>query len=218
MTYLSWAALHEGPTDEAYFGVVIPTLMEDIVRRYGSRNATVPQGPAVKLGKKGREVDKVAAEVCEEQDAFHIVFIHADTGGRAIESDMERRSDAYRNAVFKLCEFPLARCVIIAPRHETEAWMLADREAIGEAMGFRGDLAALGLPANAAEAERLNDPKAVLHSAVSQVRGRRRKVHVEQIIPAIAHCQNLCKLRQSESFRAFEGELTAALIDLGCVG
>jgi hypothetical protein len=209
--------MQEGATDEAYFGIVIPALMEDILRRRGSRNATVPQAPAVNLGKSGRGIAEVAAEICGEKDAFHILFIHADTGGRNLEADMERRSTSYRQAVFELCAFPLARCIIIAPRHETEAWMLADQEAVGNAMGFRGDLALLGLPANAVEAEMLIDPKQILQTAVSRVRGRRSKVHVTQIISAIAHRQALDQLRQSASFRAFEGALTAALVDLGCV-
>ncbi|MEA3048628.1 MAG: hypothetical protein QOG84_464 [Sphingomonadales bacterium] len=217
MTYPSWAAMHEGPTDEAYFDVIIPRLMEELVAERGTRNVTIPLTPAVRLGKSGRAIAEVAEEACREQDAFFILFIHADTGGRALEADIDRRSTAYCDAVNELCGFPQARCVVIAPRHETEAWMLADRDAVGSALGYRGNLGALGLPANAAGAERLVDPKQILEGAILQVRGRRSAVHVQQIIPAIAQRQDFSILRQSRSFRAFAAALAGALIDLGCI-
>ncbi|MCW1987041.1 UNVERIFIED_ORG: hypothetical protein M2348_002791 [Sphingomonas sp. R1F5B] len=217
MTYLSWAAMHEGATDKAYFDIVIPLLMEDLVRTRGVRNVTVPLASAIDLGKSGRAVSEVADQLCRERAAFHIAFIHADTGGRALEANIEHRSEAYRQAAFALCGFPLERCVIIAPRHETEAWMLADREAVGAALGYNGDLGALGLPANAREAERLADPKATLDRAIRDVRGRRSPPNVHQIIPAIAQRQRLDRLRASLSFRQFEDELARAMIGLGCI-
>lgn len=217
MTYLSWAVMHEGATDRAYFDIVIPLLMEDLVRKRGVRNVTVPLASAIDLGKSGRAVADVAEELCQERDAFHIAFIHADTGGRALEANMGHRSEAYRQAAFERCGFPLERCVIIAPRHETEAWMLADREAVGGALGYNGDLGALGLPADAGEAERLVDPKATLNRAISEVRGRRSPPSVQQIIPAIAQRQRLDRLRASRSFREFEEELARAMIGLGCI-
>jgi hypothetical protein len=77
--------------------------------------------------------------------------------------------------------------------------------------------ASVGLPSTAAEAERLNDPKAVLHQAVGQVRGRRRPVDLGQIFPAIAQRQNLIELRKTASFATFEASVKAVLADLGCL-
>jgi hypothetical protein len=209
--------MHEGTTDEAYFDIIIPNLMETIVRERGTRHVTVPLMPAVRLGKSGRAIEDVAQEACNENDAFYILFIHADTGGRALEANMERRSTAYCDAVHDLCGFPRERCVVIAPRHETEAWMLGDREAVGGALGYRGDLVALGLPADAVEAERLEDPKQVLLQAIRTIRGRRAPARVQQVIPAIAQRQDFGRLRRSASFRAFESSLADALRSLGCI-
>lgn len=209
--------MHEGVTDRAYFDILIPEVMEDLVRQRGRCEAIVPQTAAVEFNRSGRPVDEVAADICREQEAFHIMFIHADTGGRALEAGMAYRSEDYRNAASELCGFPPERCVIIAPRHETEAWMLADRDAVGGALGYRGDLAALGLPANARDAERLADPKMVLRNAISEIRGRRSSPGVQQVIPAIAQRQDLTKLRSAASFRAFEEALAQALISLGCI-
>jgi hypothetical protein len=104
-----------------------------------------------------------------------------------------------------------------SPGHETEAWILADPQAVIAALGYVGLPESIGLPANANEAERLSDPKIVLATAVNKVRGRRRPFDAKQIFPAIAQRQSLDMLRQATSFAEFETGLLAALIDLGCV-
>ena len=102
---------------------------------------------------------------------------------------------------------------ITKPRHG----ILADPEAVLAALGFNGSPAAIGLPANARDAERLVDPKAALEAAANAARGRRRRAHAAQLGPAIAARQSLARLRQAKSFAAFEGRLCAALADIGCL-
>lgn len=215
MTYVSWAALYEGATDQAYFELLIPRVMEDMIMLRGTRHSTIPPAPAVRL-RRGT-VDRVAQEACTARDAFHLVFFHADTGGRALEADMAERSARYCEAMHAVCNWPLVRCVTISPRHETEAWILADPQAVTAALGYLGSPDSIGLPGDANQAERLSDPKAVLAEAMVQVRGRSRRLDVKQIFPAIAQRQSLAKLRQARSFAAFEASLLAALADLGCI-
>lgn len=218
MTYVSWAAFHEGPSDALYLDVLLPRLMEDIVARDGTRHSDIPVAPAVKLGQQGREISLVAADACNAKEAFEILFIHADTGGRAIEEGLANRTENYCSEIHKLCAFPLARCITVTPRRETEAWILADPQAILSALGYRGDFRAIGLPASAHEAERLQDPKATLKAALEAVAGPRRREHrVEQIFPAIAQRQKLASLRRSNSFNALELKLRKSLANLGCI-
>ena len=63
MTYVSWGALYEGPTDQVYFEVLIPRLMEDIVLSSGIRTSTIPSAPAVVLTRG--TIEQVVAEACE---------------------------------------------------------------------------------------------------------------------------------------------------------
>jgi hypothetical protein len=215
MIYLSWAVLYEGDTDAAYFDLLIPRLMDEIVMVHGTRHANIPTAPALRLRRQA--VGNVAKEACQARHAFYLMFIHADTGGRNVEAGMEERSSAYCEAMHKLCELPPVRCITISPRHETEAWILADSEAVMSALGYNGSPDSIGLPVNAAQAERLSDPKAVLSRAVGQVRGRRRNFDVKQIFPAIAQRQSFTALREARSFTVFEANLLAALTDLGCI-
>jgi hypothetical protein len=218
MTYISWAAFYEGPTDALYFEILLPKLMEAIVTTDGIRHSDIPLVPAVALGKRGRALEDVAAEICEAKDAFQVVFIHADAGGRTLEKGVDARSSAYCQRAFQLCQWPLKRCITLTPRHETEAWLLADPNAIVGALGYQGDPSGLGLPMDAKAAERLTDPKATLEAAVKQVGGtRRRNTNVAQLFPAIAQRQSIQALRTSESFGHFEGRLRTCLADIGCI-
>ncbi len=211
MTYVAWAVLYEGETDASYFDVIIPRLMEDLVIA-GPRLATIPLVPAIRL--RRASPDKVAEEACAAAEAFHLIFIHADTGGRALEQDMHRRGDAYCEAMLARCHWPTDRCIVIAPRHETEAWVLADPQAVIDALGYAGTPASIGLPTNAAAAERLANPKATLQQVVAQVRRRRRPIQSVRIYPAIAQRQRLTELRNTASFRVFEARLQVALREL----
>jgi Domain of unknown function (DUF4276) len=215
MTYVSWGVLYEGPTDQVYFDVLIPRLMEDIVLSSGIRTSTIPSAPAVVLTRG--TIEQVVKEACEARDAFHLCFIHSDTGGRNLEGMLEHRSTAYCERMHALCNWPPVRCIVIAPRKETEAWILADGSAVTSALGYSDTPTSIGLPATAAQAERVADPKATLKQAMQRVRGRRRPVSESDLFPAIAQRQSFSELRRTRSFRQFEQKLILGMADLGCV-
>lgn len=215
--YVAWATFVEGSSDSAYLDVIIPRLMSAIILRDGIREENIPASPAVMLGRKGRSVEIIAAEACENSTTFYLLFIHADTGGRGLAGGLAARSSAYVQAIYELCGWPVERCVLVMPKHETEAWALSDPDAVLSALGFSGTPTALGLPANAAAAERLSDPKAVLAAAARQVQGRRFRPDASSLLATIAQRQSLDALRQSSSFRDFETSLRAGLMSLGCL-
>lgn len=214
MTYLAWAVLYEGDTDAAYYNVLLPRLMEDLVLA-GNKLATIPTSPAIRIARS--TVDQVAVEACEASSAFHLLFIHADTGGRGVASGIAGRSTAYADAMAACCNWPKDLCIVIAPRHETEAWILADPLAVTSTLGYSGAANTIGLPNGAAEAERLQDPKATLRDAIHLVRGRRKPVDLAQVFPAIAQRQRLDELRKSPSFQVFEAHVKAALRLVHCL-
>lgn len=217
MTYVSWVGVYEGATDRAYLEVLLPRLMEELVLARGTRRVTIPPAPALGLGLKGRTVAEVAEEICANQDSFHLVFVHGDTGGRNLERGVDKRVVAYCAACHELCGWPQDRCVGVVPRHEIEAWALADPAAVLEALGYVGRPEELGIPSNAIEAERLPDPKAVLVAAYRAVRGRRAGEGIVQLLTSIAQTQSFAALRTSDSFAETERRMVAALSTLGVV-
>ena len=215
MIYVSWAVLYEGTTDRHYFDVLIPKLIEAILLEHGRVKFAVPNAPVLCFARGS--IDEIAAQICENKDAFFLVFVHADTGGRAQEAAIGSRGGDVATLAGELCDFEPARCVLVAPRHEMEGWALADPKAVCATLGFNGNPDEIGLPENAAEAEALADPKAVLSNAIARVRGRRKTLPAELLFPVIAEEQSLAVLAQSRSFREFRNAVYAALKSLGSV-
>ena len=195
----------------------MPRLMEELALSKGNRPVTIPVSPALRLGKNGREVQSVAAEICASSAAFHLAFVHADTGGRALEAGVDQRSFAYCQAAHELCGWDTDRCIVLKPRHETEAWVLADSAAVSEALGYSGKATDLGLPESASAAERLTDPKSVLSAAVEMAQGRRARRGGSQVFGTIAQLQSFAALRGSRSFRDFENQVCKSLQSLGLI-
>lgn len=192
--------------------------MEEITLVQPARAVRIPQTPAHRV-QAGRTREEVAKDLCDNSASFSVIFIHADTGGRAQEAGVDDRGAAYCRAVRDLCAWPSERCVVLQPRHETEAWVLADPEAVMEALGLRGDPSRHGLPPDAAAGEALTDAKAVLNDVVRSVVGRRKPRRGSTALFArVAQTQRLDALRGSRSFRAFEADLRRALTSLGCLG
>lgn len=217
MSYVAWALFCEGGSDRAYLEALLPLVMEEVLRREGRRPATIPVAPAVRLDGKGREIGAVAGEICLNRDCFHLAFIHADTGGRGVAQSLERRGAAYCREAAALCGFKCEHCIVVAPRHELEAWALADPQAVAAALGYRGDLIGMGAPTDAVAAEKLSDPKAVLNQVAQSVRGRRRNSDYAGLLTKVAQTQSLDALRRSASFQEFEAALRGGLADLGCI-
>ena len=214
--YLAYALFCEGPSDYSYFEVLLPRAIESTVLRVGRVPVDVPERPAVRLGGRGRTVEAVAAEACSRLDAFHIVFVHADTGGRGQLATVDQRSRAYCEKMRELCELRSERCVLLRPASMTESWALADPQAVLDTLGYRGTPSELGLPVDAEQAEAHPNPKTCLDSALRRVRGTRRS-RGDALLPAIALRQSMDVLGRSKSFRKFEGSLQRALHDLGVV-
>ena len=214
--YIAWAAFYEGPTDRAYFDVLIPRVVDEILAAKGNRPVQIPATPAVHLGRRSREVAAVAEEICREREAFHLLFVHADTGGRALEREIATRREAFAEAASQRCNWPGDRTAFISPRHETEAWALADGKAVCRALGFNGAPNELDLPPTAAAAERIIDPKRKLDEVAQSVSQRAYRRGAAKLLPLIAQEQTIDILRGCPSFQEFETSLSRCFLSIGC--
>lgn len=212
--FLAWSAFYEGITDAAYLNVIIPRLLDTILLMEGSHYVTVPETPALTFGLLSRDIEHVAEEMCQGKEAYHLVFIHADTGGRALAAGIRSRREAYAEAASTLCNLPQEGVVFVSPRHETEAWALAEPDAICRALGYRGDIDDLNLPRSGREADRIVDPKAVLERAACWMSGRSYR-RISGLLTSIAQEQSIEALQTSPSFQRFESNVRAALIAYG---
>jgi hypothetical protein len=213
MNYVTWAVMYEGSTDRAYFDVLIPRAIEWLTLGRGSRITEVSPYPVALFPRRDPRV--FARMACQAAQSFHLMFVHADSGGRSIEQSLPFRGDHYCLAMQETCNWPPARCIVISPRKETEAWVLGDRQAIAEALGYADTSKLAELPRDAKVAERLPDPKAKLTEVIRSVTRGRRRANIADIFPAVAQRQSFEALLKSESFRGFVAKLGDALSDFG---
>lgn len=199
--YLSWSAFYEGTTDAQYFNVLIPRVLDDIIRERGKRPCDVGEYPAVEFGIRERSFNAVAEEICARKSEFHIIFVHADLGGRGQAVNVAQRRDQLIQKAQEKCGFDPRVAVMLSPEKELEAWALSDFAAVKTALGVKAIPGNL-MPATPEAAEKLLDPKAKLDGIVRSV-VRKRSV-ARQILVRIAQEQSIEELRRASSFRAFE--------------
>ncbi len=206
--YLSWSAFYEGVTDQRYLNILIPRLLEDIILTRGRRPCDVGEFPAVEFGINKRSFDSVADQICLRRREFHILFVHADLGGRHTAGSLRQRREQLVEMASAKCGFDPRKAVLLSPNRELEAWALADEDAVKTALGVRSLTGNL-MPRDGRHAERLSDPKAMLDGIV---RGAQTKMTSSgQVLVRIAQEQRLSCLRSAPSFTLFENDLCRCL-------
>jgi hypothetical protein len=202
------AFVGEGPTDERFLTPVIRRLMHRQLE--GETSATVQILPIIPAD---RAVGTLRTVLSQRRQEFDLLILHTDGRGDPDRARRERVAPV-RDALALLPVVPPVAAAI--PVHETEAWALADGDALREAFGTTASDQDLGLAA-VGEIERLAEPKEHLQQILVQVRGRRRPVSpvpLERIAELVA----LDRLHRLAAFRAFETDLAEALRALRLVG
>lgn len=212
--YLSWSAFYEGTTDAQYFNALIPRVLNDIIRECGKRPCDVGEFPAVEFGIGNRSFNEVAEQICARKREFHIIFVHADLGGREQAATIAQRREQLIQKAQEIFGFDPGLAVMLSPEKELEAWALCDLAAIKASLGVNAIPADL-MPATPAAAERLLNPKANLDGIVKSV--VRRKSAARQILVRIAQEQRIDELRRASSFNAFETSLRQVLGQCGFI-
>ncbi|PTM75889.1 uncharacterized protein DUF4276 [Cereibacter johrii] len=215
MTYIAWALYVEGPTDSEYLKVLIPRLIGHLLRGSNGALTTVPELPAHIFGIPRLDLDRIASRVCEGRDAFHILFVHGDTGGRALADQLPNRTCALCRRIEENCGFPRSRCVVAAPNREIEAWTLADISALRRVFGLSANASVRSLPTAPTEVESLRDPKRVTQDFLQSIQRGTRNRKTRWPFELIAQEQEINLLLQVPSFARFSAALRDALRGLG---
>lgn len=211
MTYLGWAIFAEGKSDIEYLSVIIPRVIGHIISFKKGGMATIPEVPSVIFGQAGRSFDVVSKEICDAKDAFFLLFVHGDTGGRNLQQSVDDRTTSLVDRCYELCGVDRDRCVLIRPKQETEAWCLADIKALRSTFNLSDNFDFVEIPENPALLEAIADPKSLMKRTVERADRRTRRVPYA----AISSNQNINTLLLVPSFKQFFDDLTKALSTFG---
>ena len=170
MRFLSLAYIVdvEGPTDWPLLAPIVRRLVDHLLIQ---ASTIVETSTFLELKPIDRSNEAITQLVVNKANEFDVVFLHGDGKGqprRAHELRILPIAERLRHTASH------ARLVGIVPVHETEAWALADGDALKSSLGTSLSDDELDLPSGVAAVESYEDPKAILHEICRRARGGRR--------------------------------------------
>lgn len=208
MRHLVPGFVGEGPSDQRFLEPIIRRMLTELLR---SSTEWVEVHPFVDPAPASRRLEDVIAAVQACAGSINLLFVHADGKGQAERAKAERVEP-----VLDACCGEELRGVGVVPVHETEAWALADGDALRAVFGTTLSLHDLGIPDHASEIERLADPKQVLSGAYLRAAGGRRARRRGSQVPLslLGERIDLATLRRLRAFQRFQQATETALRQL----
>jgi hypothetical protein len=215
MRYLSLALFAEGPSDRGFLSRIIYRSVVEIGTHLSGQQLDV--GERFVEGNPWTRQDRAqrireAFEELARQGAVNLLFIHTDGAGDPLGARATRVDPAIR--LLAAANPDGFQCIAVIPVRETEAWALADPQALMDELGWTGDIQNLAVEHDLDRPEAIPDPKAALADfrRAAGGQGRRRNRFSGEAIPSgLGDRVSLQKLRQLEAFGSFERETEQAL-------
>lgn len=216
MRLLSTALYAEGHTDVEFLRPVLQRLClacaakaDDVVEV--SDVLALDDLPADRSLPRDRRILSAARAA---DGAWIVLFIHADADG----DDHLARANRVEPARRLLTEeFGVRRqSVAVVPVRTSDAWVLADPDALRQAFGTKLSDAALGLSeAMAHGVDHLGDPKGRLQAALRAAKPQRHAGSVTRYLGRVGELASFERLRRLVAFAQLETDLVAALRAIG---
>ncbi|MBN2124521.1 MAG: DUF4276 family protein [Deltaproteobacteria bacterium] len=223
MAYIGLALFAEGPTDHRFLRPLLRRACEYLCLRYAVRSVEIGDVAEIHTPKEYRNAERetrIFEAARRSMGSWHLLFIHTDGAGdpqRAKEERVCPASDRIKNEL----QNNTRQTVGVVPIRETEAWCLADGDALRLAFGTTLSNRELGLPEKAGEVETILDPKNKLDEVYQKARqrrsGLRRRVSGANFLDLIGEYVSVDVLEGVPAFRAFEKNLYDALVGFGYI-
>ena len=142
MRYLTSALVSEGVTDERFLPPLLARMLQEICAEFED-SVEVADVRVLREKRGPRRIDEVLDLVDRNRGSFLVVFFHHDRGAR------EGRTETEWLGPLRAAWGPRSeRLIAVVPVRETEAWMLADGNALRRTLGVRWSDQELGVPSH----------------------------------------------------------------------
>lgn len=214
MLQLQLAFCAEGSTDHRFFPILIQRTARRIIEQQSTMNIIIPPIISVGFEKSGlKRAEHILQAACEATGS-HVLIVHADADepapGKAFLERFQPGYQLVQRSDEKLCK----TLVPVIPVYMTEAWMLADANALREAIGIDIDIYQLGAPKRAKQVEAYANPKQVLKQIVEEAYAkksrRHRSVEIDYLYELLPYEIRLERLNAVPAYRQFVHDLTDA--------
>ncbi len=213
MKNVAVALYAEGPTDQLFLPEVIRRTAKQNLNQSGQQYIDVKPVDLISFSKIGMKQDECILQAALRAASYNILIVHADADHRTADRALKERFYPGYLLVQQAKE-DVCRCVLpVVPIQMTEAWMLADPEALRAALGTSRKAQVLGLPFKAKLVEADSDPKQTLKMIVSKAnthRSRQRQVEIDSLYTLLGRKVDLSRLRDVPAYQRFEHDLVNA--------
>lgn len=213
MHYLSLALYAEGPADYNFLRPLLQRLCEALCQE-ANQPVEFPESVLAldhpQAMHNAPRDERIAAAAREARGAWRILFVHADADGDAGRARAERAQPGIDRLHQEFGGEGIGVAVI--PVRETEAWAIADGDALRRASGSSASDQHMGLPpTRAIESE--SDPKAVLDQAwrIATASRKRQRSNPAGMLSYLGETISLDRLRSLSAFQTLERDVKAAL-------
>ncbi len=205
MRYLTSALVSEGNSDDQFLPRLLGRALAQLCLTEFEDAVDVADVQPLRDRTGPSSVADVVRLVEQNRANFSLIFFHRDQG-----ADAGRVEREWIQPLRDLWGYRPEQLVTLVPVRETEAWLLADGDALRSALGVPGwSDTSMGLPAQPAHVERLPDPKRVLSDLTRRV-SRSRKDHFVQLGEIVS----LERLHDVPAYRRWWNETREALVRL----
>ncbi|MGC4856782.1 DUF4276 family protein [Micromonospora sp. DT4] len=205
MRYLTSALISEGVTDDQFLPRLLARALTEICSTEFEDAVEVADVQPLRDRRGPCSVADVIGLVEQNPASFSLIFFHHDQGSNA-----ERTAAEWLRPLRELWGERAEQLVAVVPVRETEAWLLADGDALRNALGVRWTDAEMGLPAQPRLAERVADPKSALNSVMDRV-SRTTTDHYGQLGELVS----LARLQRVPAYQRWWSDTRHALERLG---
>ncbi|WFE24308.1 DUF4276 family protein [Solwaraspora sp. WMMD937] len=205
MRYLSTALISEGLSDDRFLPRLLARSLEELCLNEFDETVYVADVQPVRDRTGPAGIDDVVSMVDRSDGGFTIVFFHRDQGANA-----DRVRNEWLEPLRKRWADRKEQLVAVVPVRETEAWLLADGQALRNALGVRWSDVEMGLPGSPRQVEQIADPKKVLNDVTRRV-SRSVGDHLGQLGELV----DLDRLQQVPAYRRWWDDTRQALVALG---
>lgn len=155
--------------------------------------------------------DRIVRSAVAARASWNLLFIHSDADGDRELARRERIQPAIAGLVG--CLSDALAIVAVVPVRSTDAWALADGDALREAFGVTLGDQDLGLPSRPQDVERILDPKSALHETFLATRPTRKRARrgAAPYLGSIGEALSLKRLRQVPGFAVLYDDVLTAL-------
>ncbi|GLY03669.1 DUF4276 family protein [Actinoplanes sp. NBRC 101535] len=206
MRFLTSALIAEGSSDDRFLPFLLRRSLEDVCATDFADDVDVDQVTVLRRRQRPPTVPEIIGVVEANADTFHLVFVHRDQDGN---TDRVRREWLDPLAEAWGTSRP-ERWVPVVPVRKSEAWVLADGNALRSVLGVRWADADLGVPGRPRDVERIGEPKVPIRRLVDRL-GR----PIEDFYEELAEAISLDVLTTVPSFLAVRECTVRAIADLG---